>query len=69
MHTTEEFQLFNTLYPSMVSGFHLLRILTLKLWLPGYWERLMVRQLSIKYMSTLKTITGNKLEKRWKMKI
>ena len=53
MHTTEEFQLFNTLYPSMVSGSHLLRILTLKLWLPGYWERLMGRQLSIKYMSTL----------------
>jgi hypothetical protein len=66
MHTTQEFQLFST---SIVNGSHLLRILILKLWLPGGQERLMARQFSIKSMSIFKIITRNRLEKRGKMKI
>jgi hypothetical protein len=66
MHTTQEFQLFTT---SIAKGSHLLRILILKLWLPGGQERLMARQFSIKCMSIFKIITRNRLEKRGKMKI
>jgi hypothetical protein len=52
-----------------MNGSHLLRILILKLWLPGGQERLMARQFSIKSMSIFKIITRNRLEKRGKMKI
>ena len=47
------------LHPSMVTSSHLLRILTLKLWLASGQERLMARQISIKCIWILKTITRN----------
>ena len=56
------------LYPSMVTGSHLLRILIFRLWLPGDQEGLMARQFSIKCMSILKIITRNGLEKKRKRK-
>jgi len=57
------------LYPSMVTGSPLLRILILKLWLPGGQERLMARQFSIKCMSILKIIQEMDWKKTGKMKI
>ena len=69
MDTTQEFQLFDTSVSLMVTGSHLPKILSLKLWLLGCQEMLIERHFSIKCTRILKIITRNGLEKRVKMKI